>query len=209
MAEAMSVVRPHIVLDERMGGGGWFEPAFSILFGSTFAKTDAARAEMIPALEGGDLETILPAMRSCFPAYGNGYNCGFFEEWTYDPTIAASSANDAASKVAVMMGLDVSGNDFLTRLVVQRSGTTRTFGVVPGLGGYGRIQLLPTLGVALATGSVQTQDSLFVVDDADPARVFESSSGVVPDEIVFEKQSDAIVGRDTLYEAAIAWVQAP
>src|SRR5262249_32910057 len=49
LQEAMTVSRAHWILDEREGGGGWFEPAFSIFFGSTFAKTDLGRTEMIPA----------------------------------------------------------------------------------------------------------------------------------------------------------------
>ena len=207
MTTAMSVVRPKLLLDERVGGGGWFEPAFSILFGSIFSATDRARAEMIPGLEGAPIDPTLSDLRACYAGSGSGYQCGFYESWTFDPS--GASSNNATSKVAVLMGLDVSGNDFLTRLLKQRSGPTRLFGPGPAYGAYGRIQFLPGMGVALGAGSVQIQDSLFVVDDADPSRAFASSTGVLPDVIVRQKQSDAMAGKDTIYETALAWVRTP
>jgi hypothetical protein len=204
MTTAMSVVRPRLILDERVGGGGWFEPTFSIVFGSIFDKADRARAEMIPGLEGAPIDPTLTDLRTCLADTGSGYQCGFYESWSFDA--GAASANNAVSRVAVLMGQDVSGNDFFTRIVKMRTGPTRLFGPVPAYGAYGRIQFLPGMGIALGAASIQIQDSIFVVDDADPSRPFESSTGVKPDVVVRQKQSDALAGKDTAYEAALAWV---
>ncbi len=199
---AVADVRPFIILDERVGGGGWFEPAFSTLFGSLFSPTDRARAEMIPGLEEASLPKVLDRMRACLDAVGDGSSCGFYENYVYDATVGTH--NNQAAKLAVLLGIDVSGNDFLTRLVKQRTGPTRLFGPVSTYGGFGRITFLPTLGIAISGGTVQIQDGIFTVDDV--IAPFESSTGVKPDEVVLEKQSDAIVGRDTLMEAARAWL---
>ena len=52
----------------------------------------------------------------------------------------------------------------------------------------------------------QCHDSLFKAtrDGADSG--FESGYGVMPDVLVYQKQSDAIAGKDTMLEAARAWL---
>lgn len=203
--DAVSVPRARFLLDEREGNGGWSDPAFPLLFGSFFDGPVPVRAELIPNLEGAPLESTLGPMRTCWSA--SSKECAEYIQFVYDGS--GFSKNNAASRLALLGGLDVSGNDYLTRMIKTRSGPTRLFSPVPTMGGYGSVMLFPTYGVAANGGSLQIQDSIFTTADKDPNRAFESAVGVTPDEVVLEKQSDAINGQDTLMNAARAWLEAP
>ncbi len=202
---AVSVPRAKFLLDEREGNGGWSDPAFPLLFGSFFDGPVPVRAELIPNLESAQLESSLGPMRTCWSA--SSKECAQYLQFVYDGT--GFSKNNAASKLALLGGLDVSGNDYLTRMIKTRNGPTRLFSPVPTMGGYGSVMMFPTYMVAASGGSLQIQDSIFTSADKDPNRVFESAVGVSPDEVVLEKQSDAINGQDTLMNAARAWLEAP
>jgi hypothetical protein len=62
------------------------------------------------------------------------------------------------------------------------------------------------VGHELAGGSLQVQDSIFRASANDQNVDFQTAHGVPPDQIVLEKQSDAVRDVDTIVEAARAWL---
>jgi hypothetical protein len=88
-----------------------------------------------------------------------------------------------------------------------RSSSTRIFGMGPTYGGYGAFTGISTLDLGFLGGSLQRHDAFFAPGDALPTVfAFESGSGVWPDEVVLQKQSDAMAGVDTVVTAAKAWL---
>ena len=55
-------------------------------------------------------------------------------------------------------------------------------------------------------GSLQHHDTLFLVSTDDDTDEFSTGVGVAPDEVIMQRQSDALLGIDTVVEAARAWL---
>ena len=77
-------------------------------------------------------------------------------------------------------------------------------------GAFGSVIQLPSYLSGFQGGSIQIQDSRFgkTLSDAQQAR-WESGHGVEPDEVVVQKQSDILLGEDTILKAARTWLEAP
>jgi hypothetical protein len=120
-------------------------------------------------------------------------------------TQKASPAGEGA-RVAWLNGDDVSMNDIVPRLMAGRT-NFRVFGPHPSHGAYGEISKLPPILSSWRAGSLQVLDMRFgPTPSAARAAAWESGRGVAPDEVVRQKVSDILVGRDTILEAARAWV---
>jgi hypothetical protein len=121
----------------------------------------------------------------------------------------ASSPPGGATKIAWLNTNDVSANDYMPRLLKGRS-NLKIFAPHPTAGAFGNIIELPPVGSNVIGGSIQIADSRFAVDvaSAQSAR-WESGHGVVPDVVVAEKLSDAILGVDTIVTTALTWLEAP
>jgi len=115
----------------------------------------------------------------------------------------------ASQKLAVLLGDDVSGNDFLSQLLTYRApGLTRFFGQCPTRGAFGVIWALPAYGSEVAGGSFQVHDSIFRPSaNAAFTEDFRTANGVPPTEIVRQRQSDLLRGIDTVLEAGLAWAR--
>ncbi len=131
---------------------------------------------------------------SCFGAWG------FFSELATPP--------GAKSKIAWINTLDVSANDYMPRLLKGRT-AMKIFAPHPTSGAFGAVTSFSSFAPGWSGGSIQYQDSRFAAkyDDFAAAR-WESGHGVEPDVVVAQKVSDAIAGRDTILEAARAWLKA-
>ncbi len=112
----------------------------------------------------------------------------------------------AKTKIAWLNSIDVSANDYMPRLLQGRS-NFRIFAPHPTAGAFGAVTQMSSIMPGLGGGSIQYQDSRFGANaDALPSVDWESGKGVAPDEVVTQKQSDALNGTDTLLKVARAWL---
>ena len=194
-----------LVLDQRLGGGGSME-AVDLLMGALLDSDDFWAMEVLPNLEGDvDMATI-EGLRACVAANQTGeYGCGIYLQWVLG---GSGGLRGVASqgKLAVVNANDVSGNDFTSRLATFRGAETRFFGDGATWGAFGVIWSLPSHIGEVAGGSFQVHDTLFYKTPTDNHLEFATSTGVRPDEVVRQKQSDALLGVDTVLQAALNWL---
>lgn len=156
--------------------GGWEDPSPANLF---------TRFE--PCMDGG-----AGSVWVCFGAWG------FFASTT-DPV-------GAGSKIAWLNAIDVSANDYMPKLLKGRS-KFRIFAPHPTSGAFGAITSFSSIMPGLSGSSLQFQDSRFGKTFGElPSLEWESGKGVAPDQVVAQKQSDALDGKDTMLTAARAWL---
>jgi len=114
--------------------------------------------------------------------------------------------------LAIVIGQDVSGNDFLTEVLRYREAPTRIFGSPATYGAFGTVIGLPGLLGEFSGGAVQVSDSIFFAEpwefgsDGELPR-FTTGIGVPPDELLLQRQSDAMIGVDTVLTRAEAWLE--
>ncbi|HEY3446587.1 MAG TPA: hypothetical protein VGK67_09495 [Myxococcales bacterium] len=200
---ALSPTADYFVIDERTGYGGTFYGVDAIC--APFANSDdPVVTEVVPALDGAlDLPT-LESLETCWSQAGGYGGCGSYvryAEGDYESLVGAL----ATKKAAVLMSMDVSGNDWVTKLAKSRPGLTRVFGPCPTFGGFGFINSMPGYLGEMYGGSGQVADSV-IYRGTRTSLAMESGPGVEPDEVLYQTQSDAIAGKDTLYERAKEWL---
>lgn len=202
ISEALGAGNDLILLDERRGDGGVFE-AIELLLRFLLESDDRHTIEVMPWY--GELldDDLLDELRGC---YSNFHDCGYYFQITVPPWFVDNES--AHSRVALLLGRDVSGNDFFTRSMQFREAETRFFGPAPTYGAFGGASQLPPYLAEYVGGGFQAGDSVFwrnpePLDEL----LFESATGVPPDEIVFQRQSDAILGIDTTLVRAIQWLE--
>lgn len=102
--------------------------------------------------------------------------------------------------VALLITQDVSASDWLPLgLKNAPGGKIRIFGPYQTNGGFStRYSFGYWLGMSFV---------LAVGDDVQPDGSTHNGFGVEPDEVVLPKQSDLMVGKDTVFEAALAWIR--
>lgn len=101
--------------------------------------------------------------------------------------------------VALLVTEDVSASDWLAE-GLKGGVKTRIFGPFQTNGGFSTRY---AFGYWLSMGYVAA-----VGDDIMPDGSTHNGRGVEPDEVVLPKQSDLLAGKDSVYEAALAWVRA-
>jgi hypothetical protein len=173
--------------------------------GLLLAEADFDRAEIVPMFERPLDDTVWAVLDAC-PAFSE---CASYWPWILHESsgLPQSLRGVAAStRMAILNGRDVSGNDFTTKLAQYRSGATRIFAAGVTHGAFGPIVSLPAHFSEISGGSMQLWDSIFVESPGDPRQLFETGRGVPPDEPVLQRQSDALLGIDTTIEAAKAWL---
>jgi len=123
-----------------------------------------------------------------------------FDQWKNDTTRswqAGSASPREDMRIAVLLARDVSGSDFFP-FGVKDSVNTRLFGR-PTMGAFSTYFVFETatfFGFRLASGD-------FIAPSGAP----QLGTGVQPDEEIVPKQSDLLVGKDTVYERALEWVR--
>ena len=137
----------------------------------------------------------------CNLALTSIYECGWV--WRFNRGDHVDSYATQESRVALIVGWGVSGSDFLLRILNERKAPTKTFGISRFPGGYGTTAFLPYLLGEFEPPRLQIQDGKFFFQQATE---FESGYGALPQEIVIQKQSDAIQGIDSIVVAAETWL---
>lgn len=204
--EALGIGPAKILFDQRQGLGGSVG-GVDLIVGYLLDPSDAWGAEFIPAID--TLSAALRAgLRSCAaqPAAIRDAACAMFFPWALGESHPGRGAA-AHSKLAVLNSRDVSGNDYTSQLFsLRRVGETRIFGPAPTYGAFGVIWTLPAYGGESVGGSFQVHDTVFLSAADDPSEDFRTTHGVVPEEVVFQTQSDAVRGIDTTIQAALRWL---
>ncbi|MBM4374275.1 MAG: hypothetical protein FJ095_04255 [Deltaproteobacteria bacterium] len=176
-----------VILDHRAGNGGTLdgaETATTLMRGPGTALVfrspiDFARDDG-PATEAEGL-AIFNAWKSATP-----YSVG-------------SSSHDPALPVAVLLHRDGSASDFFPYGIKGASPKVRIFGAGPTAGAFSTYYTLDppgSLAFQLASG-----DSI----GADGSPLL--GHGVEPDEVVLQRQSDLVAGRDTMVQRAVDWLR--
>jgi C-terminal processing protease CtpA/Prc len=114
------------------------------------------------------------------------------------PYVVGSEQYDAALPVALITHRDGSASDYLPQ-GMKGAPKTRLFGPGPTAGAFSTfIQFVywGEVSFQFASGDTITKDGAALI-----------GHGVVPDEIVEQKQSDLLAGKDSIHEAALAWVR--
>jgi hypothetical protein len=201
-----------LIFDQRTGFGG-SPDAIDWLSGALLSADDLHAFDLLASFEGDDLDataaaTARAATIECASSGQSFAGCGtgqryYVGEFSTDGGHFRAAQN---SKLAILNALDVSGNDFTSRILSSRAAETRFFGAGAAFGAYGAIAPMASHLGELSGGSLQIQDTIFMDSADDENQVFHTSIGIRPDEVVRQKQSDAIAGRDSLIEAARAWL---
>lgn len=149
-----------------------------------------------------DFASVAPTYDRCAGS-GNGAVCIFTSNWFLDePAPIAGGA-----RVAFLGAADVSANDYLARMVQGRQ-NQRVFAPCPTSGAFGSISSIPPMLQGWYGGSVQMQDSRWASTLGGLSTApWQSGLGVAPDEVIAQRMSDAIDDRDTMVEAAHAWLR--
>ncbi len=206
-----------LIFDERRGDGGNFAGVH--LISSYFFTADDAPVDItVPVLGSRENDAaVRTALATCAQ---NSPSAGYFDcggnFWASPAlTLGPAPANNSldATKLAVLTGIDGSGNDWLTHhLRIARSSTvgeTRVFGPIQLIGAYGEVVSLPLYDVGMSAPRLQWIGGVILWNDQQRLDAHVGAEGVVPDEIIFQRQRDAIRGVDTALTEARRWLTAP
>lgn len=112
----------------------------------------------------------------------------------------AGSSNPSSIPIALLITQDVSASDWLPLGLKGAAPNVRIFGPYATSGSFSTFhQLGYWLGFNMGLASADT----YLPDGSTT-----NGTGVEPDIVVLPKQSDLLVGKDTVFEAALAWIRA-
>lgn len=127
--------------------------------------------------------------------------CALAQKETFVPAPGSLPA-----KVAWLNVLDGSASDMATYFAKGATGV-RIFAPNRTLGLFGSLGIMPAFLPGWSGGSVQFGDTRDgQTADARKAGIWLSGHGIAPDEVVVQRESDLVLGRDTMLERARAWL---
>lgn len=211
VAEALERPGPRVLLDHRRGDGGSFQGLHYIT--RFFFEPNAGPVNVVFAVLGDRDLVLRPALAECARrGPGAVLECGG-TQWVTGASAAPDVPRPGAartSRLAILTGLDVSGNDWLTDHLRRRrrpgDGETRVFGPAPTFGAFGEVVTLPVHRFGYDGPRLQWTGGVVVFEPTDPLDEDLDGRGVAPDVVVYQKQSDALAGVDTQVEEALRWL---
>jgi len=204
-ANAMSGEPDKVLVDQRLGFGGSFTATHFL--GSLFLDASREINEVGLPWFGVELsEEMVRGLRQCAENSRGRRECsGVFSNEIQDRVPTDLGAN---SKVALLSARSVSGHDFYAKYMTFREAETRLFGYSPTIGGFGELRRFAPLPGEIQAPNHQFHDSRFYDGEGNLVGAsYTSGRGVGPDEVVYQKQSDALVDVDTVVEAAEEWLR--
>ncbi len=192
-----------VLFDTRQGYGGYANNSETVAelirpSSNPVGYVDLALADWQGAF---DFAKLAPTYAACSSPTSNQL-CFLTDSW-FD---AEPSPIAGGARVAFLNTANVSANDYLARMVEGRQ-NQRVFSPCPTSGAFGTISSVPSMLVGWYGGSVQMEDSRWGATVAEIAtKPWQSGTGIAPDVVVAERMSDAIDDRDTMLEAAHAWL---
>jgi len=204
---ALATAPSQLILDQRKGRGGAISTT-DFISAMLVAPGDLWSMELYPT-GGSSLteEELLEILGRCIRP--QQFGCGGAWRWVLgEESDAGDRAGLAAgATLAILNTMDASGNDFTSQILAYRSSPTRIFAPAPTFGAFGpRYDMPGHIGEGWG-GSVQGHDTIFIQYRDGEATPFLTGVGVPPDEVVIQLQSDAVLGIDTMVEAALAWLE--
>lgn len=191
-----------VLFDTRQGNGGYGFNSETVVDLLRPRSQPIANVSLpIGAWDGAERGALLKSAQPCIDVPGGSWACAFAEAYS----TKEESPPGANARVAFLNTADVSANDYLARMVKGRS-NLKIYSPGPTSGAFGSVSSLPGFLVGWGGGSVQMQDALFGSSFDLAAVPWESGRGVPPDIVVAQRMSDAIRDRDTMIEAAHAWL---
>lgn len=187
-----------LLVDARYGTGG-LSSAGTFLAGLLRSSADPLFSldSMRASVEHVSTEAAFAKQLTCLDTPG-ALDCTFAQSFT-------GSKVTSVPKVAWVNGYDVSENDIVPRFLAGGA-NTRIFSAHPTMGSFGFAASVPAYVAGWGDGSFQGSDSRFARDRAGLSTArWESGHGVTPDEVVVQKLSDLLLGKDTLLVRAAAW----
>jgi Peptidase family S41 len=174
-----------VVLDHRTGNGGTLDAAETV---TTLVRPPEVVLVFYSPMQVAGFDGPATAEEGI----------ALFELWDYQAGMLAGDPNyDPDMPVALLLHRDGSASDFMA-FAMKGMPKVRLFGPAPTVGAFSSYHDLANGGmlVRLASGDAISKDGQALL-----------GHGVVPDEIVLPKQSDLLAGKDTIHEAAVAWLQ--
>ena len=176
-----------VILDHRTGNGGTLDAPSNLT--RLVRPPDVASIQLMP----------MPVAGWNGPADDEG-GLALFAQYMDDPSFAYPVGDDAYDPdlpVALLLHRSGSASDYLP-YGMKGQPKTRLFAYGPTQGAFSTFVTYSYHGLYLSLASGETIG-------ADGAALI--GEGVAPDEIVLLKQSDLVMGIDTTWEAALAWVR--
>ena len=196
-----------LVLDQRTGYGGTFEGVARVI-GHLLDPFNQATTLFVPWVGETFQGAVAQAFHDCASQSRSSFGgCGNYSEISI--TDINASGGSSMSKLAVLNGFDVSGNDYLSRFLDFRAAPTKIFGYGPAIGAYGASCSFASYLWEASAMRYQCHDSRFGASPTSSFGSFESGKGVMPDEVIYQLQSDAIANEDTMIKAAHQWLLSP
>ncbi len=193
-----------IMVDQRLGFGGGFEAVHFL--GDLFLKAASSVREIGFPWYGSTLGADqMQGLRECLDGQESDACGGLFVSGVDDNDPTTQLGEQA--RLALVTANAVSGNDFFAKYLTFREAETRIFGYAPTVGAFGAVRSFSGLPGESQAPSYQYHDTRFVSADQGLSQSrFSSGQGVDPDEIVYQRQSDARRGVDSIISAAEAWL---
>ncbi len=175
-----------VILDHRAGNGGTLDGAETA---TTLMRAPATALVFRSPIDSAGFDGPVNA------AEGKAL---FDATKAITPYRVGSADHDPNLPVAVLLHRDGSASDFFP-FGVKGAPKTRIFGVGPTAGAFSTFYTLDPPGpiaFQIASGDSISADGETLI-----------GRGVEPDEIVLQRQSDLLAGKDTMVEAALAWLR--
>jgi hypothetical protein len=173
-----------VLLDHRKGRGGTAVTANILVSFARTPYTPFINAARNRASDEGPVDAAAAIQR--------------FNLYKSEHDIFGSPNAQTDIPVALLTTWDVSASDFLLK-IMKGGPKVRLFGPGPSMGAFGTFMQYSTWGVM--------RWSVGIEDAITPDGTLLSTHGVDPDELVVPKQSDLLAGKDTVHEAAMAWLR--
>ena len=185
------------LLDMRWGTGGGI--GVSPFFFSRFlGPANPATFNYYPWYSGFDEPSLIDVVDGC----ANDFWC--VRTYAY-PTSRYSFERYHTQPVAAVMGQDASGSEVAWLALLQREGPVRTFGYAASLGLFGFV-----CPQARMWGEYFAQfnhcSDMQIIDGQGQRSDFLAGTFLEPDERVYQRQSDAVNGVDTVIARAQEWL---
>jgi hypothetical protein len=192
-----------VLIDTRQGYGGYANnsAALTELIRPSSNRVGYVDVSLADWQGGFDFAKLAPTYATCSGA-ANTFLCILTDSWfNAEPAPIAAGA-----RVAFLNTANVSANDYLARMVEGRQ-NQRVFSPGVTSGAFGTVSSLPAMLVGWYGGSIQMEDSRWGATLEEIAkRPWQSGTGIAPDVVIAQRMSDAIDDRDTMLEAAHAWL---
>jgi hypothetical protein len=175
-----------VILDHRAGSGGTMDAAEMV---TTLVRPPATPLVFASPMEIAGFDG---------PANADEGKALYFKYAVSDGMNVGSASFDKDLPVALLTHRDGSASDFMP-FGMKGAAKVRIFGPEATAGAfstYYNFQFWGGMSWQLASGdSISKQGAALI------------GHGVIPDEIVLQKQSDLLAGKDTVHEAAVAWLR--